>query len=315
MKKTELYVSLGSSNLVISVLGSGIILREPSLVAVDIETEKIIEWGTKAKKMLGKTTTGIDVFSPIERGIIKHKNYASKLFGLALSKVFGENMPKKISLHFVIRVGLTEQELSILKQIANENDIGEVYFDFKPILALKGAGVNTTSSSAYLSLTIGGGATNIAVISHNKILSGLSVSLGGKDLDLAICEHLLNTYDLEISVPMAEKIKTYCGSLILQDTSNMEVMGVDSKTKEPKKEIICANDVRHAVIHFFEYLVKVVQEVINSQSPDIVADIIPNGIYLSGGTASLGGIQEYFYDKLNIVVHSFENPENNPYLV
>lgn len=315
MKKTELYVGFGSSNLVLSVLGSGIVLREPSLVAVDIETEKIIEWGSKAKKMLGKVTQGTDIFSPIERGFIKHKNYASKLFSLALNKVFGENIPKKICVHFVVRVGLTEEELSAFKQIANENNIGEVYFEYKPVMALKGSGINTTNTNAYLSVTMGGGATNIAVISGGKILNGLSVSLGGKDLDNAIVEHILNTYGLEISPAIAEKIKTYCGSLIEQDTSNMEVMGIDKNTKEPRREIVSANDVKRAVVHFFDYLSEVLQEVLNTQSPDIVADIIPNGLYLTGGSANLGGLQDYIFNKVNIVVHTFDSPENNPYLV
>ena len=315
MKKTELYVSLGSSNIVLSVVGSGMVLREPSLVAVEVDSEKILEWGSKAKKMQGKSTAGIDVFSPIERGIIKHKNYAGKLLGLALKKVFGEKLPKKISVHFITRIGLTEEELSDFKQIANENDIGEVYFEYKPVMALKGSGVNTTNTGAYLSMTIGGGVTNLAVVSQGKILNGVSIALGGLDLDSAICEHLYNTYNLEISTTIAEKIKNYCGSLIAQDTSNMEVMGIDKNTREPKREFIYACDVRLAVIHFFEYLTKTMQDFINTLSPDIVADIFPNGIYLSGGTANLGGLQEYFYEKLNIVVHSFENPENNPYLV
>ncbi len=315
MKKTEVYAYLGSSNIVISVLGSGIVLREPSLVAVQIDNEEVIDWGEGAKKRLGKVCAGVEVFSPIERGLVKHKKYATKLLNLALTKVFQNNLPNKISIKFLIKVGTTQEELTLYKQIANENNIGEVNFVFKPLMALKGAGVNTTNTSAYLSLTIGGGVSNIAVISQDKIIAGCSISLGGKDFDEEICEYILNRYDLEISPNIAEKIKTYCGSLILQDTSNMEVMGIDKNTKAPKKEFVCANDVRAAVIHFFDYIASVIQKVIKSLSPDVVAEIIPNGLYLTGGIANLAGVQEYLYEKLNIVVHTIENPENCAYLV
>ncbi len=315
MKKSELYVSLGSSNIVLSVVGSSVVLREPSLVAVEIDTEKITEWGTRAKKMQGRVCAGLDVFSPIERGIIKHPKFAKQLLGLALNKVFGSSFPKKMSITFVVRIGLTDAELSVFKQIANDNGIGEVYFKYKPVLALSGAGVNVTSTKAYLSVTIGGGVTNLAVVSQGKILSGQSISLGGRDLDEAICEHIINNYGLEISLSIAEKIKTYCGSLTQQDTSNMEVVGLDSKSKEARKEFVTASDVRLAVVHFFEYISKAIEDLVNAQSPDVLNDIVQNGLYLSGGTANLGGLQEYFYEKTKLVTHSFDSPENNPYMV
>lgn len=315
MKKTEIYVSMGSSNIVLSVVGNGLVLREASLVAVDIESEKVIEWGDKAKKMLGKVRQGVDVFSPISRGTIKHKKYASILLKKALNKVFGDNVPPKSSINFIVKVGLYKEEYELFKQIANENDIGEVNFSYKPVMALKGAGVNTSNSSAYLSVVIGGGITNIAIIGHDKILDGVSISIGGKDFDEAICEYLINNYNLEVSPSLAEKIKTYCGSLILQDTSNMEVLGIDSITKEPKREFISAKDVRASVIHFFDFIFDQIQNLINNSSPDVVADVIPNGIYLSGGTTALGGLKEYIYEKLNIVSHIVDNPENTPYLV
>ena len=315
MKKTEVYVGFGSSNIVLSVVGSGIVLREPSLVAVEIDTEKVTDWGTKAEKMQGRVCAGIDVFSPIERGIIKYPKFAKQLLSLALNKVFNNNVPKKTIITFVVRIGLTEEELSAYKQIANENDVGEVYFKYKPVLALSGAGVNLTNTKAYLSVTIGGGVTNLAVVSQGKIINGQSISLGGKDLDDAICEYIQNKYELDISLSIAEKIKTYCGSLILQDTSNMEVMGLDSKTKEAKRVFVSASDVRCAVIHFFEYIAKAIENLINKQSPDVLTDIMQNGIYLSGGTANLGGLQDLLYEKTKLVVHSFDSPENNPYMV
>lgn len=315
MKKTELIVEIGSTNIVVAIKKGGIVLREASVVAVDIETEKVIEWGDKAKKLLGKVNAGVDIFYPVKHGVIKHKRYASFLLKSALNKVFQERQRGTLSITFIVRIGLSKEEIADFKQIAHENSIGEVLFLEEPLASLKGAGVNTSVSSAYMSLNIGGGVVNMAIISHDKIVNGLSISLGGLDMDEAIAEYVSNMYNMEISVSQAEKIKTYCGSLNINDTSNMEVMGMDKISKIPCKEIISANDVNMAIVHFFDLIADHLQKLLNMCSPDIVADVVPNGIYLSGGVASLGGIEDFLYLKTGMNTYITELPENNPFLI
>ena len=171
MKKTELIVEIGSTNIVVAIKKGGIVLREASVVAVDIETEKVIEWGDKAKKLLGKVNAGVDIFYPVKHGVIKHKRYASFLLKSALNKVFQERQRGTLSITFIVRIGLSKEEIADFKQIAHENNIGEVLFLEEPLASLKGAGVNTSVSSAYMSLNIGGGVVNMAIISHDKIIS------------------------------------------------------------------------------------------------------------------------------------------------
>lgn len=310
MKKIELTIEIGSSYIVIAQSGNGIVLREPSLLAYDKNSGEVIATGNQAKKMIGKTTSSVIIFSPVENGIIKEEKYANILLDQMLKKVISSRLFTKIDVNYIVRTGLTEDEILVIKNVLYSCGASSINFVNSTIAGLIGSGVNISNPTAYLSLHIGGGSTNISVVSMNNIIAGISISFGGIEMDEAIRDYMIETAHFEMSLTSAEKVKEECGSLYLQDTTNMEVNGIDTVTKMPRTEIIYAQDVRTATAKFFDNIVSSIEYVLNDCSPDIVADLTPNGIYVTGGVANIVGLENYLSKKLNLPVHIQDSPEN-----
>ena len=308
MTKEKFVIELGSSNTVIYKLGYGIVLREPSVLALD-KVEKTYEVGTKAKKMQGKTDDTLLVVEPIEHGVITNEAYAELLLKGFLEKVC--LVPySNAEITFCTSIGLSDNQLLSFMTIAYDIGVGKVKFTDVCLSALKGAKVMTDKANALACVNLGGGTINYAVISLGKVIEGFSVNFGGKDMDKAIIDYIRAIKNMEITSSMAEKVKNECGSLYTQDTTNMEVAGIDVDTKRPVTEIITASDVRDAIIHFFENIMKGVEHLLYSCSPDVISDVSRNGIYLVGGLANFTGLENYLSKKLNLRVIVPDEPEN-----
>jgi len=310
MKKVELTVEIGSSNIVIALKGNGIVLREPSLIALDKNSNEIIATGIKAKKMIGKITSSVIIFSPVENGVIKEEKYATILLDEMLKKVLPSRLFTKIDVNYIVRTGLTENEILTIKNVLYACGASSVNLKNSTIQGLLGAGVNISNPTAYLSVHMGGGSTNVSVISMNRIIDGISISFGGIEMDEAIKDYMVEVANFEMGLTLCEKVKQECGSLFLQDTTSMEVNGIDYNTKMPKTIMINAQDVRNAIVSFFDLLVSSIESVLNECSPDIVADLTPNGIYVTGGMANIVGLENFLCKKLNLPVHIPDSPEN-----
>lgn len=310
MSKIHLVVELGSSNTYIYKVGSGLVLAEPSLVANKFGTKETFAVGIDAKKLIGKTSEAITVVSPIKNGIVKNKPMAQKMFLEFYKKV----MPNKsiwdsIDVILCVSNGLTDNQIEDFKEIIYYTGIGNVKILPSSITSIVGAGININKPSAFISLNIGGGTTDLAVVSLNDIVSGFSINFGGEDMDECIRQYIYNTKELEISLLTAEKLKNECVSLYENDMSNMEVSGIDVVTKKPRSEIIMSGEVRFAILHFFDNICFGLEHLINSCSPEIASDIAPNGIVLTGGVAKLVGVDDYITKKLAIPCYVPEDPE------
>ena len=310
MSKIHLVVELGSSNTYIYKVGNGLVLAEPSLVANKYGTKEIFAVGNEAKKLIGKTNEAITVVSPIKNGVVQNKKMAQNMFLEFYKKVVpNRSVFDVVDVVLCLSNGLTDNQVEDFKEVIYFTGVGNVNVVMSSIASIVGAGVNIDKPSAYISLNIGGGTTDFAVVSLNDIVTGFSLNFGGEDIDECIKQHIYNTKELEISKLTAEKLKNECVSLYENDMSNMEVSGIDIVTKRPRTEVIMSNEIRIAIIRFFDDICMGLEHLINMCSPEIASDITPNGIILTGGVAKLVGIEDYITKKLSIPCFTPEDPE------
>ena len=175
-------------------------------------------------------------------------------------------------------------------------------------------GFNGSNPHATISVNIGGGTVNIAVVSIGEVIDGFSIGFGGNDMDNAIKNYVEAVYGHNISLLSAEKLKNQCGSLYVQDTTNLEVSGIDVISKRPQVEIVNANDVLNSVEHYFNNIAISIEQILHICTPDIIADITENGIIVFGGVANMVGLEDYLSKKLNLKVKVLEQPENSTVL-
>lgn len=311
MAKVKLIVDIGSSNTYIYRVGSGLLLAEPSLLATKYGTQEVYAVGTEAKKLIGKTSNAITVVSPIKNGVVANKEMAQKMFSNFYKKVMPNNSVfNSVSVLLCVSNGLSDKQITDFKEVVFATGVGSVQTVSSSLTSIVGAGINIDKPSAYISLNIGGGTTDFAVISLNDIVTGFSINFGGTDMDECIRQYIYNTKELEISLTTAEKIKNECLSLYQNDTSNMEISGIDIVTKRPRSEIVVSSDIRTSILHFFDNICSALEHLINMCSPEIATDIAPNGIILTGGVAKMAGVEDYITKKLAIPCFTPEDPEH-----
>lgn len=306
--KEKLVIELGSSNTVIYKCGFGIVLREPSVVAVNKFDNKQFEVGFVAKKMQGKIDDSFLVVEPISHGVIVNENMAGLMLYGFLQKICEK--PKDVELTFCVSIGLSDNELLAFKNIAYMNNITSVSFENVCLSGLKGAKVNVEKSSGIACVNLGGGTSNFAVISLGKTIEGFSVDFGGIDIDNSIIDYFKAIKNVEFSKQIAEKIKNECGSLYSMDTTNLEVHGIDVDTKRPASEIVSANEVKDATIEFFDKIRQAIEHLLFNCTTDIINDITKNGIYIVGGLANFTGLESFLSKNLNLPIIIPEEPEN-----
>ena len=308
--KIHLIVELGSSNTYIYRIGSGLVVAEPSLIATKYGSDELFAVGFDAKKLIGKTNEAISVISPIEKGTVANKTMAEKMFFEFYKKaVPNKTIFEPIDVMLCVSNGLSENQIEDFKEVIYSAGIGNIKVVLSSVVSLVGADVNINKPSAMISLNIGGGTTDFAVVSLNDIVTGFSIDFGGQDMDEAIRQYIYNTKRLEISILTAEKLKNECLSLYENDTSNMEVSGVDIDTKKPRSEIILSTDIRISVLHFFDNICAGLEHLVNLCSPEIASDIAPNGIMITGGVANLVGLENYITQKVALPCSVPEEPE------
>lgn len=309
MTKSKFIVELGSANTVIYKKTYGIILKEPSVIALETKSHKVLEVGLKAKKMQGKVDETVLLVEPVKNGIVKDENVALLMLQCFFDKIL-DNKRENFDITFVTRIGLNDNELLILKNLAYSLGASHVDYTNVCIAGLVGAGVQIEKSNAVACVNLGAETCNFAVVSLGETIKGFSINFGGKNMDSSIIDYLRATKNLEISMTIAEKVKNECGSLYSQDTSNMEINGVDCDTKKPVTEIIYATEIREAILHYFDKIAQGIEKLLYSCSADVIADISKNGIYLIGGVANLTGVEAYLYKKLNMPFIIPDEPEN-----
>lgn len=310
MNYTELVIKLGDSESYIYKKGSGLVLKEASMIAFSKRGSKIstIEVGNSAKELVGKTDGSIWVESPIKNGAIANVELATLCLKKFLNLALGDKR-HKIKATFLTNCGLTAEEKRDYEILAMNVKIFDYVFVPTVVSCLLGANQNIEEVNGKMVVDFGADCTEIGVVSKCSIVNGYSIALGGSVIDSAIASSIYETYNVVISELIAEKIKKEIGSLHQNDTANITFIGYDALTREKKENTVFAKDLYKIFDVFYEKILDGVIIVLNQLSADLINDIAKNGIVIAGGNSNLTGIETYFKKKLHLPIMTFEQPE------
>lgn len=290
-------IDLGTANTLVWVMGKGIVIREPSAVARHKKTKEILAIGTSAKKMLGRAPAAIETIRPLKDGVIADFDATAAMLSHYIKKVHetGSALPKVPKPRVVIGIpsGVTEVEKRAVADAAMSGGAREVHLIEEPMAAAIGAGLPVTSPEGLLIVDIGGGTTEIAVISLGGIVVGRSVRIAGDKLNEAIVQYVRLKYSLLLGEPTAEEVKITIGSFKEEEEEQFyTVRGRDLETGLPKSIDLSSGEVREALSPMIHQIVDQISDVIEETPPELVSDIMERGIVLAGGGALLSGIDE-----------------------
>lgn len=313
MAETLIAVDFGGSYTSIYSRDSGLILKEPTLLcAIMTETGyEVKAMGQEAKEIQGKTDNRTVVFSPVSEGVIKSLDYATILLKHFLDKVItSKSMFSKIKCIVPCPTGITEEEKNDYKEVFLGAGVKHVIFVPRILCSAYGGGINIFSNSASLVLDMGGVSTDVGVINMGTIIEGATLAVGGKAVDAQIVRTVSSKYGVEIGLSSAQKLKEEVGSLYSNDIANMEVLGVDVKTKAPASVVVYATDVRESVLPLLLEVTRIIETTLNILPPEISSDVAKNGLVVTGGLAEISGLEKYLRREINLPVKVADNSQN-----
>ncbi len=306
----DLAIDLGTANTLVFVKGKGIVLREPSVVAVkkDARANKVLAVGKEAKMMLGKTPGNIVAIRPMKDGVIADFEVTEAMLRYFIRKVHNRMLARP---RIIVSVpsGITQVEKRAVRESAESAGAREVYLIEEPMAAAIGAGLPITEPTANMVVDIGGGTTEVAVISLAGIVYSKSVRVAGDRMDAAILQHIKRRYNLLIGEHSAETIKVTIGNVMPKEPyEQMEIKGRDLISGVPKNITIDASEVKAAIDEQIENIVETVKIALEQTPPELAADIVDKGIVLTGGGALLKNLDKLLRDKTGLPIIIAEDP-------
>lgn len=305
-------IDLGTSNTLLFVRGKGIVVNEPSVVAVHRDPyrkDRIVSVGKEAKEMLGRTPNHISAIRPIQKGVIADFDATVTMLKYFLSKTSGKMNLLKPSAVIAVPVGITEVEKRAVRESAESANAGEVFLIEEPMAAAIGAGMPITEPSGNMILDIGGGTTEVAVISLGGIVYSQSIRIGGDTMDRAIIEHIKKQHSLLIGERTAEEIKITLGSAIFEEQEEfLTVRGRDIVAGVPRNVDIRSSEIVEALRAPVSSIVEMVRMSLERTPPELASDIVDKGIMLSGGGALLRKIDKLVQRETGVPVHLASDP-------
>lgn len=305
----DIGIDLGTANTLVYVRGQGVVINEPSVVAINKKTGRIVAIGAEAKAMLGRTPGHIDVIRPLVDGVISDFEITEEMLSYLLNKV--ERMGKRMFRpRVVIGVpsGVTSVETRAVYDAARSAGAREVYIVEEPLAAAIGVELPVHDPNGSMVIDIGGGTTDIAVMSLGGIVFSKNVKIAGDRFNADIIGYMRNEFKLMIGEKTAEEIKMTIGTVLDGDPTEVIVRGRDLVTGLPREVIVTDSDVRAALSHSVDILVDAIKEVLESIPPELLADIMRRGIYLTGGGALLRGFSGLIERNLKVPVHVSSEP-------
>lgn len=315
MFSTHIGIDLGTANCLVYVRDKGIVLNEPSVVAIKESTREVLNVGSEAKSMLGKCPGNIKAIRPMKDGVIADFEITEEMLRYFIQKAIRTVPWRKRLLHPRVLVavpsGITEVENRAVKDSAKRAGAGEVVLVEEPMAAAVGVGLPVAEPAGSMIVDIGGGTTEVAVISLSGIVGARSVRVGGDELDLAIIQHMKRVYNLSIGELTAEQIKIRLGSAYpVKDEESLEVKGLDLVSRVPKTVRITAAEIRMALSEPITTIIEAVRSTLERGPPDLAADLIDRGIMLAGGGAMLSGLDKLLTEETGLPVFVSEEPLN-----
>jgi rod shape-determining protein MreB len=309
----DLAIDLGTANTLVYVKGKGVMLSEPSVVAVKKDSrggKTVLAVGAEAKKMLGRTPGNIVAIRPMKDGVIADFEVTEAMLRHFISKVHNSRRLVRPRIMICVPTGITQVEKRAVKESAQSAGAREVYLIEEPMAAAIGANLPITEPTSNMIVDIGGGTTEIAVISLSGIVYARSVRIGGDKMDEAIMQHVKRKYNMLIGESTAEQIKIHIGSAypLGDEEPIMEVKGRDLVTGIPQNRPITAEEVREAISEQVEGIVQGVRIALEQTPPELAADIVDRGIVLTGGGALLKGLDQLLQHETQLPITVVEDP-------
>jgi rod shape-determining protein MreB len=302
-------IDLGTANSLVLVKGKGIVLSEPTVVAVSLDDRKVLAIGQEAKEMLGKVPGNIVARRPLKQGVIASYKLTEALLKALVAKAVGFNRFSKPEVMISVPAGLTSVEERAVIEAAVAAGAGKVFLIPEPIAAAVGAELPISTSAGNMIVNMGGGTAEIAVISLNGIVTFQSKRVAGDAINEAIAAHVRRKFGLLIGEQMSERIKIEIGSAVeLADPLEMEIRGRDANSSLPTALILNSNDIVKPIQEVLGEIIQAIKEVLEATPPELASDIIDRGMVLSGGTAALANIDEHFTEQTGVPAHVVDEP-------
>ncbi|MBI5708584.1 MAG: rod shape-determining protein [Armatimonadetes bacterium] len=304
----DIGIDLGTANTLVHVAGRGVVLREPSVVAINKDTGEVLEVGEEAKRMLGRTPANIVAVRPLKDGVIADYDQTEMMLRRFISKVSRRGLVWQ-TVVVGIPSGVTEVERLAVIQAAERAGASRAYVIEEPMAAAIGAGLPIEEPIGSMVVDIGGGTTEVAVISLAGIVHSRSIRIAGDEIDEAIAAYVRRAYNLFIGDRTAEQIKLEIGSAFpLGQELQMTIKGRDLVTGLPKSAIVTSDEVRVAIAEPLTAIVEAVKLTLEATPPELAADAMNNGIVVAGGGALLRGIDRLISQETGMPVHIAEDP-------
>lgn len=302
-------IDLGTANTLIFIPQKGIAINEPSVVAIAVDDNKILAIGAEAREMLGRTPEVIKIYKPLKDGVIADYQITAAMLKYFIDKVIGPWKLFKPDLIISVPVGITSTERRAVIGAARQAGAKEAYVAREPILAALGTGVPINSAGGNMIVNIGGGTTEVAVISLGGIVAWSSVRVAGNKMDQSIADYIKRKYNLAIGERTAEGIKIKIGSAMSKKSKNeLEIRGLDLTEGLPKNIVINSNEIAEAIESPLKEIIQAIKSVLSETPPELAADIMERGMIVAGGGALLNNINELITKITGVPSYTADEP-------
>ncbi len=309
-------IDFGAQTTKIYMYGCGVVLMEATCIAVEKFQDggetvlSVKSCGDRARALSGRAALNTRIINPVFEGDIVYENLAAELLSYFLEKIeITRKKARRTEAVFILPCGVKDGVKEKYRRVAESCGIGAVYFTFTPFAAVLGHNVAINESTPMFSLDIGHSVTNIAAISQDGIISGLSVNLGGGNIDVHLIDELAEEFNLKIGSLTAEKLKNTVGSLLEDDNKINVVEGRDVKSGSPASVAVNSSQISGVITAYADKILEYVALVLSKLPAEVASGVMHGGIYLSGGLIKLDGLAEYIENKLNIRVNVPEEPQ------
>lgn len=309
MLTRKIGIDLGTANTIVFVPGRGFIINEPTIVALSKPENTVLAVGSEAKEMIGRTPEEIVAYKPLKDGVIADYYVTKAMLTYFISKATGWFKLIRPDVIISVPAGITQTERRAVLNAAREGGARQAYVVREPVLAAIGAGIPINARSGNLIINIGGGTSEVAVIALGSIVSWTSLRVAGNKFDQAISDYVKKKYSLAIGEQTAEQVKIEIGSAMpTKEKMEYQLRGRDLISGLPKDLLLNSNEIAEALNPLLTEIASSVQNVFNVTPPELVADIMEKGIILSGGSAQLHHLPEFFERFLGVQAYVAEDP-------
>ena len=307
----DIGIDLGTTNILIYVKGKGIVLNEPSVVAIDIISKKILAVGKEAKEMIGRTPDKVEIVRPMKDGVIADFDITEKMLSKLVKKALGKKIISKPRILICCPSNITQVERNAIREMALRIGAKDVYIEEEPKVAAVGAGIDIAKPSGSMVVDIGGGTTDIAVLSLGGIVTSNSIRVAGNTFDEDIINYIKEKYKVIIGEQTAEDLKLEIGTVADDKQEEKEITGRSIDKGLPESITLNSKDIEEALKADLKRVVDAVKNVLEKTPPELCSDIKEKGIILTGGGSLINGLVDKLRKDLKIPVFISDNPLTN----